>query len=405
MLPNPKTTYKALLLDYDALLTASDDECCYSLSEREVQIILAMVDYVAWKTRYIVTATEINQATINAWSGNLARKLMSGCCPDDGALHRFSAQGIYQTSIDGGLTWEDDPEGDPRNDYVESPPLPGFPSDGKRCAAADNVRDLFRSYRDNLVSILTATPLIIEIVSGILAFIAVITGVSGVGIGISVVLLGLAAALAQMTPGEVTAAITEIVLDDFRCLVYCRMNDDGELTYEAWQALLVDLSGQFSGFQELFFYQTVNGMGYIGVNNAGTIGAATADDCEDCGCTDCPCNLNAWNWSPSYGSPEAAEFTRTPESCSLTADGLYHDVGTGLYYFGVYAPTGCTMYAGIVSGSVNTFHGYIPAAYTGPYSWFDTSSNWVSGIIPGPANARAIIMISTVPFAPYAAMA
>ena len=206
-----------------------------------------------------------------------------------------------------------------------------------------------------------------------------------------------------MTPGEVAAALNDTVLDDFRCLVYCRMDEDGQLTYAAWQALLVDLSGFFSGVPELFFYQTVNGMGYIGVTNAGTLGTSTASDC-DCGCEDCPCNLNAWNWSPSYGTPEDAEFTRTPATCSLTANGIYHDAITGLYYFGVYAPTGCTMAAGIVSGSVDVFHGYIPAAHVGAYSWFDTSTDWVSGIIPGPANAKAIIMISNVPFLPYAQM-
>jgi hypothetical protein len=283
----PRQSYKAFLWDYDSLSAYSDEECCYSLSEREVQILLAQLDTVSWKTRYKPTNTEISQDTIDRWYGNLARKLMSGCCPDDDALHRFSDEGIYQTSTDGGVTWVDDPENDPRNTYVGMPPLAGVAGNAKRCAAADNVRDLFLQYRDNLIDLLTNASGLIAIMAGILAFIAVIVGVSGAAIGISVLLMGLATALLSETPESVEAQISPAVLDEFKCLVYCRMNEDGQLTYENWLLLLQDIANQFTGFPETFFYQTVNGMGYIGVTNAGTVGVLTASDCDDC----CPtCN-------------------------------------------------------------------------------------------------------------------
>jgi len=287
--------YKGILLDYDYLLAKSDDECCFSLSEREIQILLALIDPIAWETRYIPTETEIDQETINHWRANLARKLMSGCCPD-GQLSRFTEDGTFQTSDDGGETWQDNPDEDPRNDYIQSPPLPGSDGSSKKCAAADNVRDLFTQYRDNLNDLLTASPTLVAIVAGILAFIAVITGVSGAAIGISVLLMGLAAGLLELSEGEIEEQIDETVLETFKCLVFCRMNNAGQLTYAAWQQLLVDISAEFSGFPELFFYQTVNAMGYIGMSNAGTIGAATASDCDECDCPlDCddPGNFSA----------------------------------------------------------------------------------------------------------------
>lgn len=274
--PNPVHTYKALLLDYDALLLASDEECSYCLSQREIQIFLALVDYIGWKTRYIATETEIDQSLIDHWMGNLARKLMSGCCGDE-QLHRFSENGIYQASSDGGLTWVDDPEDDPRNDAIGAPPLPGAPSDGKRCAAANNVRDLFEQYRDNLIEIVGATPTLLAIVAGILAFIGTIMGLTGVGVAVGVLFLTMAAEMIQIGGTGISGAITFTALQTFRCLVYCRMTDDGELTYNAWQGLLADIADEFDGFAETFFYQTVNGMGYIGVTNAGTVGAETAD--------------------------------------------------------------------------------------------------------------------------------
>lgn len=74
---SPRQTYKALLFDYDQLLSKSDDESCYSLSEREVNLILAQLDYIGWKTRYRPTSTEIDRNVIDMWKGNLAQKLIS----------------------------------------------------------------------------------------------------------------------------------------------------------------------------------------------------------------------------------------------------------------------------------------------------------------------------------------
>lgn len=308
---NPKNTYKAQLLDYDALLEASDDECSYCLSDREVQMLIAFVDYIAWHTRYISTETEIDRNLIRKWSDNLGRKLMSGCCGDN-QTHRFSSSGVYQSSDDGGLTWNDDPANDPRNGYVGAPPIPGPASDGKRCAAADNVRDLFEQYRDNLISIVGATPSILALIAGILAFIGVIAGISGVGIGIGVLFLTMAAEMVQIGGTGISGAITFTALEDFRCMVYCRMNNDGELTYDAWLGLLSDIASGFSGFAETFFYQTVSGMGYIGVSNAGTIGASTAADCGDCVCEDCS-NLDSWGII--YGTT----ITKAPGSWKLSS--------------------------------------------------------------------------------------
>jgi len=304
VLSNPKATYRALLLDYDALLAASDAECSYCLSQREIQMLLAFVDYIGWKTRYIATETEIDQVLINHWSANLARKLMTGCCDDD-QLHRFTEGGIYQSSDDGGTTWFDDPAGDPRNDGTAIPPLPGSASSAKRCAAADNVRDLFEQYRDNLITIVGDTPTIIAIIAGILGLIGTVLGLSAVGTAIGVLFLSMAAEMISIGGTGISGAITFTALETFRCLVYCRMNNDGELTYEAWQALLADIAAEFDGFAETFFYQTINGMGYIGVNNAATMGASTADDCGDCDCpATCSEKYEIWDHAPggdTYG--------------------------------------------------------------------------------------------------------
>lgn len=104
---SPRDSYRALLFDYDALLEKSDDECCYSLSEREVALILAQIDYIGWKTRYRPTSTEIDRETIDMWKGNLAEKLMAlNCSPQ--VLTRQNPMDYcqLQQSYDGGETWE-----------------------------------------------------------------------------------------------------------------------------------------------------------------------------------------------------------------------------------------------------------------------------------------------------------
>lgn len=395
--PNPRATYKAQLLNYDNLLAASDKECSYCLSEREIQMLLAFVDYIAWKTRYQVTETEIDQNLIDNWSANLARKLMNGCCGDDGTQHRITELGVWQTSTDGGNTWYDDPASDPRNNNSYYPPLLGPDGDDKACEGATNA---FEFFKQNLIDELATGLAYSEIYSAIVGILAVL-GVTGIGIVVAIA----AAAIFVAGVVVVQAAFTSEVWADFKCILYCNISDDASYTTDQWTTVKAQVYSSFTGIVQVVLWNWVNALGAIGLTNAARSNMGLGSDCSDCECSTCPCNLFQWNWSPAYGSPSAALFTRTEASCSLTADGLYHDPGTGLYYFGVYAPTGCTMGAGIVSGSVNVFHGYIPAAHTGSYSWFDTSEDWVSGIIPGPANCKAIIMISTVPFAPYAFMA
>lgn len=280
----PQKTYKAMLWDYDYLLTKSDDECCYSLSEREVQILLAQIDYIGWKTRYKPTSTEIDQDLIEKWMGNLARKLMSGCCPDDEAIHRYLPDGTFQSSDDDGVTWEDDPAGDPRHGAILAPPLAGLPGDNVRCAAADNVRAQYVIMRDNTVDLLTAGTTLLAIVAGLVALIGGILAISIAGVSFGVILFGLAAALLSLTPESVEEQIDDEALDLFRCIIYCHLDNEGRVTIGGFDNILAQISEQFSDFPESFFYSITASVTATGINNMATMGATDADDCGDCDC-------------------------------------------------------------------------------------------------------------------------
>jgi len=294
VMPNPRQTYKALLLDYDALLAASDAECCFSLSEREVQVLLAFVDYTGWKTRYIATETEIDQSLILRWQGNLARKLMSGCCPDDESIHRYLPDGTYQTSDDGGVTWHDDPTGDPRYSAPLAPPLPGTPGGALRCAAADNVRDQYKQMRDNTIALLTGGTTVLLIVAGLVGLIGSILAISVVGISFGVMLFTLAGVLLSLTPESVAEQIDDEALDTFRCIVYCNLDENGRVRVGGFDDILSRITSQFDTFPETFFYTITASLTATGINNAATMGVATASDCDEC---DCGLNL-IWTAAP-----------------------------------------------------------------------------------------------------------
>lgn len=292
---NRLRNWKSNQFDWDFVLSqAGEASEIYCLKPHHVAIMLAIVESIGWKTRwYSYSDSEIVQDTIDAWQAEIELALMSpcDCVGDSDDLTRFDEDGDFQTSSDGGATWTDAPEQDPRNSGTAIPPLGGS-GGATRCASADNIRDLFESYRDELIDLLTAGTTFTAIIAAILAFIGTILGVSGVAIGISVLLIGLAAALISLTPESVADQIDSAALETFKCILYCHMQDNGQFTYQNWKDVLAEIAAQFDGFPETFFYSTVNSMGYIGLSNAGTLGVSTADDCGGCDCSDEWCYIH-----------------------------------------------------------------------------------------------------------------
>ena len=397
VLPNPKATFKALLLDYDALLTYSDAECCYSLSEREIQMLLAFVEYIGWKTRYIATETEIDQPTILHWQGNLASKLMSGCCPDNDKIFRYLPDGTLQSSVDGGTTWEDDPGADVRLKAPVAPQLPGEDSTAKRCAAADNVRDQYKVMRDNTIALLTEGTTVLAIVAGLIGLIGGILSISLVGITFGVLLFGVSAALLDLTPESVAEQIDGAALDIFRCIVYCHMDNTGRIRVGELDDILVEIADQFSDFPETFFYSITATMQATGLNNAATIGVETAEDCEDCECVQ-PC---ATATTQGFEFGEDIEYSVDPDTGVTTATGASGLVGDlDVVRWGFYVdstPEGCHFNAITLVDAVNpSFYyrevGEPDSTVHGPITYAELVTD------AGPLCLNLIQMNSDVPF-------
>lgn len=299
-----------LQCDYDRTIALSDEECCFSLTKKEVAMILSMTDYLGWSTRwYSEIDTPIDLDVITALKDKLEFKLMSGCCPDDEKLTRFTEGGEWEVSDDGGETWHSEPGSDPRNDGTKLPPL-GPADDGTKCASADNVRDQFKAIRETLISLLTAGTTVLAVIAGIMGAVGAILGLSVVGTAIGVLLVALATALLATTPESIEEDLSDAIMDQFRCIVFCNSQPDGQITYDNWVQIIADCDDAFTGFAKTFFHGIVAAMGYIGLSNAGTIGATTADDCDDCECGE-------WCYTFDFSTGEHGWNVRTTEEFGL----------------------------------------------------------------------------------------
>lgn len=297
MRKNPKGDWKANQFDWDRISSLSDVECCFSLSQKEVALILTYTEMIGYITRWFSeTGQEIDISEPILWKSNLEYKLMSGCCPDDGQIGRYTEDGIYQTSDDSGITWMDNPDADPRNEWTAAPPLPGADGDSKKCAAADNAAAQFRVWADQLVEFLETATIAIGVLTAIVTLIAAVVFVSGVGAAWAGLLLSLAAALFGLGSGEFNDAMTEEVYEDFRCILYCNVGEDGKFSEENIVAILEEIATKFDGIVEHFFFSIVSTMRGVGMSNIATMGTSTAEDCGDCECDEaCPEKYEIWD--------------------------------------------------------------------------------------------------------------
>lgn len=278
----PRSTYKAFLWDYDSLLSYSDDECCFSLSEREIQIILAQIDPIAWKTRYKPTETEIDVNLLQRWQGNLARKLMSGCCPDEGKIYRFTAEGELESSTDGGVTWSPAPEDDPRLTAPQFPPLPGESGNEKKCTAANNATGNIKQQANQLIAdaaLWGGITLLIAAIQAILVFLSIFA----TGGLLTPLVVGLAGALLSAGQEAFEAAMTAEVYETLNCILYCNMQEDGTFTAADIAEIQTEISSQLTGVAATYLRDTVGLLGAVGLSNA----AATEQseflyDCSSC---------------------------------------------------------------------------------------------------------------------------
>lgn len=183
---------------------------------------------------------------------------------------------MVQTSPDGGVTWYDDPGADPRHNPLNL--LPARSGPDAQCDAAENMMQHFKAQVDAFLtggSILA----VVNVWLGLLLFIP--------GVNVIVALL-LAVADALFTTGVVVieAAMTDPVYDQIKCILFCHIDADGQMSAEQLAAVYGDIDLLIGGVAAEVFHQVTSAWGEVGFSNAGATGEATGD-CDDCACAWC----------------------------------------------------------------------------------------------------------------------
>ena len=283
---------KIIQLNYD-FITSLHGECEYCLTDAQVQMILSIVDYYGWATRWTSESGTIDQQVITDLQNGLIERLMMGCCPDNSILSRYTPNGHYQQSNDGGATWADSPQSDPRNPQPMFPPFLPDGSTEEKCSYADSVVQLISiQLVSNLADDATAANIIdvvITVVSTIMAALAttvvgeIVAALFG-AIAIAITILGVAA---------FKAAMTSDVFDRLRCNLSQNMQADGSFTQTNLDAIYDRITSEETGIAAIFLHGVFATFGVIGLTNASHAGFGTAQTTNCCPTHDC---ATVWTW-------------------------------------------------------------------------------------------------------------
>ena len=225
----------------------------------------------------------LGKQAADAWRDTLNLPELNMCCCPEPTNRRYDSDGNLEVSYDGGATWVDAPQLDDRMSGTVSPPLPGADGTDKACAGAASAEEYVKL---NFIEELTEGDSYAQIYAAAVAIIAVL-GVTGIGILIA------AAAAAIFIAGiaAVQSAFTTEVWTDFRCILFCHIEDDASFTVSGWESVKADVLTTFTGVVSAVLYNWVNSVGPVGLTNAARSGFVASADCTGCECEDTWCYL------------------------------------------------------------------------------------------------------------------
>jgi len=317
---------KLLQLDYDFIL-AQTGECEYCLTDAQVQMILAFVDYYGWRTRWYSESGEIDIDIIDALKGGLVDRLMSGCCSDP-VLTRITSNGHYQTSNDGGTTWTDTPIADPRYGVPIYPPLLPPDTVSAKCTYADAIVHLMKdAIADRLTDGMTVSEILGVVVAALGGILAVLA-TTILGAIAAAIIGGVAALVVGITIPALQAALTTDVWNRLRCNIKCNIASDGEITQAALDSIYTKIGTDESGIAAMFLQQIVAAMGTEGMTNAARSGVG--DPSADCSACDCGGCITGWYVGYNYAGVDQTFPTDLIEAGDNFIVVQSHDRGDGL---------------------------------------------------------------------------
>jgi hypothetical protein len=199
---------------------------------------------------------------------------LSLCAPRQ-KIYRYTEDGFeFQSSTDDGMTWSTDEGSDPRN---TSPRLPPRTGSNRQCLAAANVIAHEKATLNEVLTGIGDGLAISDLISAVSPFLLV----SGI-LTPFVILFDLCNAAINVGVTVISDAMTDDVYADWTCLLFCRMDENGQLSPENWRGLINDCDAHFSGVASAVVNFFNNLSGAVGMSNIGRLTSVTVADCTDC---------------------------------------------------------------------------------------------------------------------------
>lgn len=208
-----------------------------------------------------------------------------GCCDDP--IYRFNSAGVKEVSHDGGETWEED-IADPRiSGSILPPPLWLDPDGDNSCNGALTGAANMKILVDEIIALgdAGATAIFTEITT----LICVMT--AGAACAVAALISGLAILVLQITTVYLNSVMTEEVYDQFKCLLFCRIQPDASFSAAGIDLLKSDIMTTIENPDaRMVLWNIVHIAGAVGLTNMCRLSIAPSGDCDDCACETCDIN-------------------------------------------------------------------------------------------------------------------
>lgn len=211
-----------------------------------------------------------------------------------------------QQTPDGGTTWVDVPEADPRHaDGFRLPPLSGPDA---RCDAAAREVAAWREVYDTFIAS-TDVGQFATIILNILLLLA-----GGVGVLIGLLFL-VFEALIFIGKENMEAAFDDDVWDAISCIVYCHIGSDGSVSQPELDAIYADILAVYPGVIYNTLIEIGHLFGEVLISNA-SVERDETGDCTGCACEWCwnfdsSTNLSEWTPVDHFGFGPDGTWTGT----------------------------------------------------------------------------------------------
>ena len=224
-----------------------------------------------------------------------------------------STSGAIQTTYDGGTTWVDTPNSDPRSGSAFQRPPRG--AGDVRCDAAANAVKWVRDFIDSMISLMGAGALAASVAIKILDFFDLLSD------GFTILfqaILGLAGDLLAVGAATLTTDFTSAFYDDLLCYFYVNMNYDGTVSDAQLALIKTAIDAHYPGVVATVMDEILLLQGSVGVTNAAAIGTETGD------CSACPTT-----WTHRLYLDDVNQFVHLGTVYDVTCTG-------GSFQFGTY---------------------------------------------------------------------